>query len=195
MKKRSARVESLHVGAEGTLAKSATTELEFALDGIVGDRHRGLSRIAWEHDKQPEGTLRRNERQWSAIASDELAAIGESMQLSTPLSAAAIGVNICLSGIAGLSRLPRGTLLQFESGVILMVEEYNPPCMDMGEKLAAEYARTDSQPISPQAFSQAARFSRGIVGVIEVAGRISAGEAVTIVAEDIPRWLRMNPSN
>ena len=62
-------VASLFLGAMGTRSKEAQTSLEFAFDGIVGDRHRGLTRKAWEHtDKQPGGTERRNERQWSAVA-------------------------------------------------------------------------------------------------------------------------------
>ena len=57
------------LGAPGTLRKDNQTELEFTFDGIVGDRHRGPTREAWAlTDKQPEGTERRNERQWSAVA-------------------------------------------------------------------------------------------------------------------------------
>ena len=67
------RVVSAFLGAPGVLSKAEQTELEFALDGIVGDRHRGLSRRAWDlTDKQPGGTERRNERQWSAVAQEDL---------------------------------------------------------------------------------------------------------------------------
>ena len=66
-------VASLFLGATGTLSKAAQRSLDFAFDGIVGDRHRGLTRKAWEHtDKQPGGTERRNERQWSAVAQEDL---------------------------------------------------------------------------------------------------------------------------
>ena len=66
-------VTSLFLGATGTLRKEAQSSLEFAFDGIVGDRHRGLTRKAWEQtDKQPGGTERRNERQWSAVAQEDL---------------------------------------------------------------------------------------------------------------------------
>ena len=67
------RVVSVHVGATGTLDKDADQSLEMAIDGIVGDRHRGATRKAWATgDKQVGGTVRRNERQWSAIATKTL---------------------------------------------------------------------------------------------------------------------------
>ena len=57
-------VASLFLGDTGTLSKAAQNSLEFAFDGIVGDRQRGLTRKACEQtDKQARGTERRNERQ------------------------------------------------------------------------------------------------------------------------------------
>ena len=76
------RVVSAFLGAPGTLIKNNQTELEFAFDGVVGDRHRGLTREAWAlTDKQPEGTERRNERQWSAVAQDDLDVVSEKLNL------------------------------------------------------------------------------------------------------------------
>jgi len=184
------RVVSVHLGDEGVLEKGGRAQVEVALDGFVGDRHRGSLRSTWEGDKQPEGTARRNERQWSAVSTEELAAISEAMALKTPLSAGDLGANLCLEGIPKLSRLPRGTLLRFASGVELMVEEYNPPCSDMGERLAQTRTTQSGEPLAKNAFSEAAKFLRGIVGVVEVAGTISVGEDVTVEPERIPKWLR-----
>ena len=133
------RVVSVYVGREDVLEKDARESIELALDGIVGDRHRGLAREAFEGDKQPEGVERRNERMWSAVSEEELASVSELMALDRPLSPATLGANLCLSGIADFSRLPRGTVLKFKGGIVLMIEEYNPPCSDMGEKVAADY--------------------------------------------------------
>ena len=120
-------VVSVFVGAGGTLGKCSESRLEFAFDGIVGDRHRGLTRKAWElTDKQPGGTERRNERQWSAVAQEDLDQVSEALSLNAPLSAGDVAVNLSISGVADFSRLPRGTTLVFEGGVVLMVEEYNP---------------------------------------------------------------------
>jgi MOSC domain-containing protein YiiM len=184
------KVVSVHIGAAGTLEKVACAEIEMALDGVVGDRHRGLSRECWEGDKQPEGTARRNERMWSAISAEDMAAIGETMDVAEPLLASSLGVNLCIEGIANLSRLPRGTLLTFSSGVVLMVEEYNPPCSDMGEKLAGMHTTNSGEALDNSAFSKAAKFSRGLIGVVVLAGTISVGDEVQAAAESLPKWLR-----
>ena len=107
-----------------------------------------------------------------------------------PLLAASLGANLCLQGVPDLSRLPRGSLLKFSSGVELMVEEYNPPCREMSEKLAAMHASNSGEWIPAGAFSQAAKFSRGVVVVVEVAGIISAGDEVRVELPQLPKWLR-----
>lgn len=186
----SARVISVHIGAGDTLEKIPCDEIEFALDGIINDRHRGPSRECYEGDKQAQGTVRRNERQWSAISTEEIELIEKNMDLAEPLLAASLGVNLCLTGVPELSNLPRGTLLTFASGAILMVEEYNPPCSDMGEKLASMHTTRSGEPLTIGSFSSAAKFSRGVVGVVEVGGQVAAGDAVIIESEQLPKWLR-----
>ena len=70
-----------------------------------------------------------------------------------------------------------------------MVEEFNPPCHDMGRKLAATHTAKSGKPLSTTAFSKAAKLNRGLVGVIEAAGVINAGDEVTVVAYEYPSWL------
>ena len=67
-----------------------------------------------------------------------------------------------------------------------MVEEYNPPCTDMGEKLAGMHTRKSAEPIADTAFSQAGKFSRGVVGIVEVAGAISVDDVVRVEPEFLP---------
>ena len=185
------RVVSVHVGATGTLDKEADQALEMAIDGIVGDRHRGATRTAWATGaKQVGGTVRRNERQWSAIAHEDVEKISAAMSLAQPLTAGAIAVNLCIEGIPDFSRLPRGTTLSFESGVVLMVEEYNPPCGDMALHVSKNNVTTSGESPPPPAFSEAAKFCRGLVGVVEVPGFIRPGDQVTVEAEPLPKWLR-----
>ena len=121
MKKINARVVSVHSGSNEDLSKEEYPSIQVELDGVVGDRHKSYERSTWAGDKQPEGTIRRNERQWSAVSVEELADIQEAMDLSEPLTAAHLGANLCLSGVQELSRLPKGSLLKFPSGVELMV--------------------------------------------------------------------------
>jgi len=184
-----ARVLSVHAGSNDDLSKQQLPSIQAELDGIVGDRHRSYFRKAWAGDKQPKGTVRRNERQWSAVSVEELADIKKELGLENPLTAESLGANLCLSGVAELSRLPKGTLLKFPSGAELIIEEYNPPCHEMGQKLAALHASKSGEPLSSTAFSKAAKLSRGVVGVVEVAGTINEGDEVTVILYEPPTWL------
>lgn len=189
MQKVTGRTVSVHRGTNANLGKDTCDSIEVALDGIVGDNHQSFERSTWAGDKQPEGTVRRNERQWSAVSMEELAEISAEMDLSTPLTASSVGANLCFSGIPELSRLPKGTTLKFPSGAELIVEEYNPPCHDMGKQIAAHYMTSKDTPPESTAFSKAAKLTRGIVGVVEVAGVISAGDEVTVDIYAPPAWL------
>lgn len=184
-----ATVESVHAGSNDDMSKQEHASIDVELDGIVGDAHRSYSRKAWAGDKQPEGTVRRNERQWSAVSVEELAEIQEAMDLVDAPTPTELGANLCLSGIRELSRLPKGTVLKFPSGVELIVEEYNPPCHDMGKKLAATHATRSDKPLSSTAFSKAAKLSRGLVGAVEVAGAINTGDEVEVALYETPSWL------
>lgn len=196
MKRLVAKVRSLHLGSPdksivGELGKDDCSALEAELDGFVGDRHRSLFRECWKGDKQPEGTRRRNERQWSAVSAEELAEIAKEMGLKEILLASDLGANICLEGVPQLSRLPRGTILKFPSGAELMVEEYNPPCKEMGQKIAASYTTLSGKPLLQTTFSKSAQLTRGLVGVVEVAGSIHVGDEVTIEIYEHPGWLAL----
>jgi len=184
-----AKVVSVHAGSNDDLSKEERPSIQVELDGVVGDRHRSFERSTWAGDKQPEGTVRRNERQWSAVSVEELEGIRTAMDLNEPLTATSLGANLCLAGVEELSRLPKGTLLKFPSGAELMVEEFNPPCHDMGKKLAAIHKTRSGQELPSTAFSKAAKLTRGVVGVVEVAGTISAGDEVTIEVFETPAWL------
>lgn len=185
-----ARVVSVHAGTGNDLSKEQHASIDVELEGIVGDRHRSYKRGTWEGDKQPQGTVRRNERQWSAVSVEELAEISDAMDLSEPLTATELGANLCLQGVEQLSRLPKGTLLKFPSGAEFMVEEFNPPCHDMSKKVAETHTSRSGKRLESTTFSKAAKLTRGIVGVIEAAGTINAGDEVTIEIYETPAWLR-----
>ena len=185
------RVASAFLGAPGTLRKDNQASLEFAFDGIVGDRHRGLTRNAWAlTDKQPEGTERRNERQWSAVAQEDLDVVSEKLNLVAPLAAGDVAVNLSIEGVPDFSRLPRGTTLTFAGGVVLMVEEYNPPCSRMSHFVAEQYPTRNGDPLADTDCIEASKFCQGLVGVVEVPGTVSVGESVTVAPEVLPKWLR-----
>ena len=184
-------VVSAFLGAPGTLRKEDQESIDFAIDGIVGDRHRGPTRRCWEQtDKQPGGTERRNERQWSAVAQEDLDLVSERLSLAAPLTAGDVAVNLSIAGVPDFSRLPRGTVLQFEGGVVLMVEEYNPPCSRMSRFVAETYQAQGGDALGDSAFIEASKFCRGVVGVVEVPGTVAVGEAVSVEPEVLPKWLR-----
>lgn len=185
-----ATVVSVHSGSDSGLEKPHQPSIELELDGVVGDRHRGQSRKTWAGDKQGRGTVRRNERLWSAVSNEELHEMTEAMDLRNPLLPSTLAANLCVTGVKQFSRLPKGTILKFPSGAELMVEEFNPPCHDMGKRLAATLETNSGKALSTTAFSSAARLSRGLVGVVEVPGEIFPGDKIEIIVHETPSWLR-----
>lgn len=87
MEKIVARVVSVHAGSNDDLCKEEHPAIQVELDGVVGDRHQSFARAAWQGDKQSKGTIRRNERQWSAVSVEELAEIQDAMDLGATLTA------------------------------------------------------------------------------------------------------------
>ena len=133
------QIASIHIGQPDVLEKASADTLTFELDGIVGDRHRGFEREAWSSgDRQPGGTIRRNERHWSAMSVEDIAQISADMDLTQTLDAGDLGVNFSISGVPEFSRLTKGTILKFASGAELVVVEYNPPLQRYGRGSGAK---------------------------------------------------------
>ena len=171
---------SVHTGDNEDMSKVSTPSAELSLDGFVGDKHRGFERIAASYDLDPTGTVRRNERQWSGVSLEELAIIRQRLDLKEPLDAGTLGANVCVEGIPEFSRLPKGSRLVFSSGAVLLVEEGNPPCADMGEQIAATYTTNSGEPVAGGMFPKYAMDLRGVVGVVDVPGRIQVGDEVVV---------------
>ena len=186
------KIDSLFLGViEEELIKGSVKQLEFRLDGVIGDRHAGFERVTWEgDDKQVANTLRRNERQWSAVSSEELDEISEKMNLRVPLNAGDIGANFCVSGTNNFSKLPKGTIFKFDSGVELIVEEYNPPCLGMSKNLAQNILDKNGNVLDETLFLQVAKYLRGLVGVVEVPGMIHKNDEFLIIPYTSPRWAK-----
>ena len=185
------QIASIHIGQPDVLEKASADTLTFELDGIVGDRYRGFEREAWSSgDRQPGGTIRRNERHWSAMSVEDIAQISADMDLTQTLDAGDLGVNFSISGVPEFSRLTKGTILKFASGAELVVVEYNPPCSDMGEDLAQKYTKRSGQAPSAKDFLLAATVSRGVVGIVDVPGTISVGDAVEVHLYQTPKRLQ-----
>ena len=186
-----AKVVSVYVGNNEDLSKQPHASVQAEIGGFTGDKHQGPVRETWEGEWQPAGTLRRNERQWSGVSVEELAYITERLELTEPLSPGTLGANLCIEGIPGFSLLPKGSSLWFPSGAVLLIEEYNPPCGDMGAQIAEKYTTRSGLPLTNQAWLRPAAGRRGVVGVIDVPGEIHTGDEVEVrvYAEPVIRLL------
>jgi MOSC domain-containing protein YiiM len=172
------KVVSVHGGSNEDLSKKAQESLTAEIGGFTGDKHHGPTRKAF--DRQPAGTVRRNERQWSAVSVEELAHITERLVLTEPLAPDTLGANLCVEGIPEFSLLPKGTKLLFPSGAVLLVEEYNPPCGEMGTQIVAKHATRSGEPLTATAWLRPAAGRRGLVGIVDVPGAITAGDEVEV---------------
>ena len=59
----------------------------------------------------------------------------------------------------------------------------------MSEHLAQNLKTNSGVTLSNSAFSEAAKFSRGLVGVVEVPGIVNVGDEVTVIRYKPAPWL------
>lgn len=187
MKQLNGTVVSVHSGVNEDLSKQALDSIDVDFEGITGDAHRGMSRTAFSGEREPKGTILRNDRQWSGLSVEELATISEQLDLTETLHPETLGANICVQGIPDFSLLPRGTRLVFPSGAALIVEEYNPPCSEMGEQIVAKYQTRSGEPLTAKQWLKPAHGRRGVVGMVDVAGTIRTGDDVLVQVFEEPR--------
>ena len=182
-----ANLVSVHVGKTVEFIKESMGTAQVELDGFVGDKHKSYMRGIYEGEAYPPGTIRRNNRQWSAVSIEELKSISETMGLEEHLTARILGANLCFSGIPELSQLPKGSKLSFPSGATLIVEEYNPPCHDMSEEISRTRKTKSGDYPGKLEFLKAAKKLRGLVGIVDVAGEINEGDVVKVQVFDSDR--------
>lgn len=179
---------SVHSGGNTDLGKDEHTSIHVEPDGIVSDKHRGFTRMASSWDIEPAGTIRRNERQWSGVSLEEISIISQKMDLGEPLTASVLGANLCVTGFPDFSTLPKGSKLIFPSGAVLVVEEENPPCLDMGIRIERAYTASSGTTVSGKMFPKFALHLRGVVGFVDVPGTIYKGDNLIIQVYEAPAW-------
>jgi len=180
MKEITGTLKSVHTGHNEDYSKPFRTSVEVELKGFPGDKHRGFQRTAQSWDSEPNGTPRRNERQWSGVSVEELEIIRAKLDLREPLSAATLGANVCVEGIPNFSQLSRGTRLIFPSGAVLLIEENNPPCTWMAEQIVAKHTTNSGRPVAGKMFPKYAMGLRGVVGVVDVPGVINQDDSLVV---------------
>jgi hypothetical protein len=170
------KVEAISI-TPGLLPSSAVDEVEVKWEGLVGDKHFGLTRKAGSSQKPyTKGEEVRNVRQVSLVSAEELKEVAENMGLPN-IDPAWIGGNLMLSGIPSLTQLPSGSRLYFENGVGIVVEGENLPCTTAGGCLQAQYP---DQADLTSAFPKRAIGKRGLVAWVERPGTIRKGEKVLV---------------
>jgi MOSC domain-containing protein YiiM len=158
------------------LVSRRVPEVEVTLEGLRGDKHAGFRRAAdGRTPAYPRGTPIRNDRQVSLVSREELELAAERLGIRA-IEPEWLGANLLLEGIPELSLLPCGTRLHCAAGVVLVVQAENMPCLGPGRVLAEQLGR----PGLAQEFPRAALHLRGVVAVVEHAGTLRAGEAVTV---------------
>jgi len=177
---------SVHIQADPDPNDPPRESVIAELDGLVGEAHRGFSRIAQSYDPDPTGTVRRNERQWSGVSTEELAVIRERMGLREPLAPETLCANLCVKGIPDFSKLPKGSRLLFPSGAALLVEEGNPPCSYIGELIEERYTTGSGETAAGTLFPKSALGLRGVVGVVDIAGVLAPGDRIVVQVFEPP---------
>ncbi len=117
---------------------------------------------------------------------EELAHIPERLPLPDPLSPEPLAANLCVEAFPEFSLWPKGTKLLFPSGAVLLVEEYNPPCGEMGTQIVARHATRSDEPLTATAWLRPAAGRRGLVGIVDVPGVIKAGDEVEVRVYEEP---------
>lgn len=166
------------------IPSTALDEVEATLEGLVGDKHFGLTMKANKFQAPyPKGDLIRNVRQVSIVSQEELEQVAQAMEIPA-VDPAWVGANLMLSGIPDLTQLPPGSRLYFEGGVGIVVEGENMPCVTAGGCLAENIGRPELR----SAFPKQAIGKRGLVAWVEKPGVIRKGERVTVRhANDVGR--------
>lgn len=171
---------SIHIGREGEEERTSVDSVEAEAGGLAGDKYKGVTRVAQSWDPEPNGTIRRNERQWSAVSKEDLATLADRMDLAEELAPETLGANLCFENAPELSTLPKGSKLVFPSGAVLMVEEETLPCAEMGMEIQAEHTSRSGGPVEGRLFPKKALGLRGTLGFVDVPGEIKVGDRVTV---------------
>ncbi len=168
------------------LASAPADQLDAGLDGVVGEKHAGLTRASCSRvtSQYSKGTEIRNTRQFSLLAAEDLVAIATAMGLAS-LSPALLGASMVIAGIPDFSHVPPGSRLQAPSGATLVVDLENRPCT-----LPAREIET-AHPGFGAAFKPAAKGRRGVVAWVERAGIFRLGDRIRLHIPDQPVWAHL----
>ncbi|MEM8948529.1 MAG: sulfurase [Pseudomonadota bacterium] len=150
--------------------------LRAGFEGLGGDAYTSLTRPACVRTKrqyQP-GTSIRNVRQVTIVSAEELALIGEAMDLPEPVRAPWMRANLVVSGFPDFTQVPPSSRLILDEGASLVVDMENEACSFPGELIEPHY------PGQGKLFVKAAWGRRGVTAWIEREGDIWKGADIAL---------------
>ena len=171
------RVDAVLINEDDSdLTTNQLDRVDVTYAGFKGDSHSGLTRPSCVRVKlqYPAGTEIRNTRQISILSSEELAEIGDALDLGEPVRPEWVGANLAITGIPQLTELPPSSRLIFEGGVSLVVDMENGPCKYPGEIIDRHHPGKGSW------FPKHARGKRGVTAWVEREGDIWKGAKVAL---------------
>ncbi|MFK7862136.1 MAG: MOSC domain-containing protein [Granulosicoccus sp.] len=167
----------------GDLSTNSVSTIDVDYGGFVGDSHSGVTRASCVRvvSQYPKGTQIRNTRQISALSSEELESIRNTMELDT-LNPEWVGANLVLEGIPEFSKIPPSSRLIAPNGTSLVVDMENAPCRFPGDIIEQH------RPGFGVKFPQAALNRRGVTLWVEHTGVLKTGDKLTLHIPPVCSW-------
>lgn len=169
-----ARIDQVLVNQEAGARDVERVHANFA--GLEGDAYASLARPACVRTKrqyQP-GTEIRNVRQITIVSAEELALIGEAMDLPEPVQPAWMRANLMVSGLPDFTKIPPSSRLIIDGGASLVVDMENEACSFPAGLIDQQF------PGRGKLFVKAAWGRRGVTAWVEREGDIWKGAEVTL---------------
>ena len=172
------RIERIFVNAEPEADRTASEadRVRAGFAGLEGDAYASLTRPACVRTKrqyQP-GTNIRNVRQITIVSTEELADIGEAMNLPGPVEPDWMRANLVVSGLPDFTQLPPSSRLILDNGASLVVDMENEACSFPGDLIDRQF------PGRGKFFVKAAWGRRGVTAWVEREGDIWRGATFTL---------------
>lgn len=178
MKTYLARVEAVLLADQpDSFVTRRVPQVSVELGGIPTDRHYGLLVPADSRQQfYKRGTMIANRRQISIVSEEECTNIAANLGIQEVLPEW-LGANLLLKGLPELTMIPQGARFLFPSGMGLICEGENLPCIGPGKVIGEALG----MPELAKAFVRAAGKLRGIVCSVECEGAVYANDEVRVV--------------
>ncbi|MCA9383270.1 MOSC domain-containing protein [Candidatus Dojkabacteria bacterium] len=168
-------VNGVFIGSEQVRSVPAE-KIYLDWDGIRGDRHYGRTKFAGVREKYlAKGTEMINLRQVSIVSTEELDQVAKLLEVDN-IMPEDVSANITISGIPDFTKIPFGSIMQFELQANLLLTGDNFPCIIPGQEIED---RTGQK--MAHLFAKQAVHKRGQTALILRPGIIKPGSRFQII--------------